>query len=392
MTLIISSILILIGIFSSAVEVAVMFVEDIEKLKSSIASKVEQFKKNPRHFSFAVTSFKFLSFALAFILLGVWTKGDLISLLFVLLIGAVSFYLIYEVRKFAGKRPQIVLSIFEPLLLLLFLFFKITIILPEKLISTISPVDVNFVRQEFEFLIRSAGQDETQDENQLLRNVFEFTDKTVREIMVPRTKVVALDINAPREKVVKVVLNEGYSRLPVYKDTIDNIIGIVYAKDLINYIEEPNLFVLHDLIRPAYFVPKTKKISELLRELQKNKIHMAIVVDEFGGFEGIVTLEDILEEIVGEIHDEYDKVEKEYEILNDGSIVVDAGMLVSDFNRKFNEDIPEDVDYESLGGFVSKLAGRIPEEGERVKFRNLVFEVLKKSKRKIIELKISRRT
>ncbi len=392
MLLIISFILILLGISTSAVEVAVMFVEDVEKLKNSIVSKIEKFKKNPRHFSFAVICFKFLFFALAFIFLGVWTRGELILLFFVLLIGIVSFYLIYKVRKFAGRKPQIVLLIFEPLLLFIFLFFKITLLLPEKLVSAISPVDANFVRHEFEFLIRNMGQDETQDENQLLRNVFEFTDKTVREIMVPRTKVVAIDINAPREKVVKVVLNEGYSRLPVYKGTIDNIIGIVYAKDLINYIEEPNLFVLHDLLRPAYFVPKTKKISELLRELQKNKIHMAIVVDEFGGFEGIVTLEDILEEIVGEIHDEYDKVEEEYKILSDGSIIVDAGMLVSDFNRKFNEDIPEDVDYESLGGFVSKLAGRIPEEGEKVQFKNFVFEVLKKSKRKIIELKISRRT
>ncbi len=392
MTLIISSILILLGISVSAIEVAVMFVEDIEKLRSSIASKVEQFKKNPRYFSFAVVSFKFFLFALAFIFLGIWTKGELIPVLFVLFIGVVSFYIIHEVRKFAGRSPEIVLLVLKPLLLLLFLFFKVTLLLPENFVSMVSPVDVNFIRHEFEFLIRSAKQDEPYDENQLLRNVFEFTDKTVREIMVPRTKVVALDINAPREKVVKVVLNEGYSRLPVYKDTIDNIIGIVYAKDLINYIEEPNLFVLHDLLRPAYFVPKTKKISELLRELQKNKIHMAIVVDEFGGFEGIVTLEDILEEIVGEIHDEYDKVVKEYEVLSDGSIVVDAGMLVSDFNRRFNEDIPEDVDYESLGGFVSKLAGRIPEEGERIKFRSLVFEVLKKSKRKIIELKISRRT
>ncbi|CUS94156.1 Transporter associated domain-containing protein [Candidatus Kryptonium thompsonii] len=117
---------------------------------------------------------------------------------------------------------------------------------------------------------------------------------------------------------------------------------------------------------------------------------MAIVVDEFGGFSGIVTLEDILEEIVGEIHDEYDKVEKNYEVLSDGSIIVDAGMLVSDFNRKFGEDIPEGTDYESIGGFVSKLAGRIPSEGEKIKFKNVVFEVLKKSKRKIVELKITK--
>jgi putative hemolysin len=208
--------------------------------------------------------------------------------------------------------------------------------------------------------------------------------------MVPRTRVVALDINAPREKVIKVVLNEGYSRLPVYKDNIDNIIGIVYAKDLINYIEEPNLFVLYDLLRPAYFVPETKNISELLRELQKNKIHMAIVVDEYGAFKGIVTLEDILEEIVGEIHDEYDKVEKNYEVLKDGSIIADAGMLISDFNKKFGEDIPEGTDYESIGGFVSKIAGKIPNENERIRYKNLVFEVTKRTKQKITELKITR--
>lgn len=390
MILIISSFLILLGISTSAVEVAVVFIENIERFKVSIASKVEQFKKNLKHFSFTVTSLKFLLFFFAFIFLGIWTEGKLISVLFVLFIGIVSFYVMHEIKKFAQKKPEIILLILGPFLSLLFLFFKIILLLPEKVVSMVSSRDVNFVKHEFEFLIRSTEQNEAKDEDQLLRNVLEFTDKTVREIMVPRTKVVALDINAPREKVIKIVLNEGYSRLPVYKDTIDNIVGIVYAKDLINYIEEPNLFVLHDLLRPAYFVPKAKKISELLRELQKNRIHMAIVIDEFGGFEGIVTLEDILEEIVGEIHDEYDRVKREYEILNDGSIIVDAGMLVSDFNKKFNESIPESADYESVGGFVSKLVGRIPNEGEKIKFKNFVFEVLKRSKRKIIELKISK--
>jgi len=390
MQLIISLILILTGIFTSAIEVAVISIEETDRLRNSIVGKIEDFRNNPRYFSFATSVLRFLLFAFAFVLLGIWTRGNLILLLISFFISAVSFYLMHMIHKFAQKKPGVVLIIFEPLFYLLFLFFKFTLLFPEKSVAKISSRDVDFARREFEFLVQSVNQDELYDENQLLHNVLEFNDKTVREIMIPRTKVVALDVNAPREKVVKVVLNEGYSRLPVYKDTIDNIIGIVYAKDLINYIEEPNLFVLYDLLRPAYFVPETKKISELLRELQKNKIHMAIVVDEFGGFKGIVTLEDILEEIVGEIHDEYDKIERSYKVLEDGSIVVDAGMLVSDFNRKFNLDIPEGTDYESVGGFVSKLAGKIPAEGERIKFKNLVFEVLKTSKRKIIELKISK--
>ncbi len=390
MPLIISLLLIAGGILVSMLETAVITLEDAEKVKSRLIDKIEFFKKKPENFAFTISVAKALFFVPAFISLGAWTKGETASLLVVFLVLVISFYLFHVLRNLSERKPETVIRSLWFLVYFLFFIFKFSLSLPLGFVSLFSSKSVNFVKREFEFLIHGVDVDEAPGEDFLLKNIFEFDDKTVREIMVPRTKVVALDINAPREKVIKVVLNEGYSRLPVYKDTIDNIIGVVYAKDLINYIEEPNLFVLYDLLRPAYFVPETKKISELLRELQKNKIHMAIVVDEFGGFSGIVTLEDILEEIVGEIHDEYDKVEKNYEVLSDGSIIVDAGMLVSDFNRKFGEDIPEGTDYESIGGFVSKLAGRIPSEGEKIKFKNVIFEVLKKSKRKIIELKITK--
>ncbi len=390
MLFIIAIVLIFVGVLTSAVESAVLSIEEIERLKSSLIDKIKWFKKRPFHFSFSVAILKFLILSLALILLGVWTQGKLGLFLLVCFIAVVSFYIAYLLNKFAKDKPELAIKLFTPLLIFIFLLFKLSFALPEKFIYVVSTRDVNFLRRELEFFIQNTNQVEIQNENQLLRNVLEFNDKTVREIMIPRTKVVAIDINAPREKVVKVVLSEGYSRLPVYKDTIDNIVGIVYAKDLINYIEEPNLFVLYDLLRPAYFVPETKKISDLLRELQRQKIHIAIVVDEFGGFKGIVTLEDIIEEIVGEIHDEYDKVEKNYELLEDGSVIVDAGMLVSDLNKKFDFDIPEGTDYESIGGFVSKLAGKIPGEGDKIKFKDLIFEVTKKSKRKIIELKISK--
>lgn len=389
MSFIFSLFLILTGILISALETAIMTLEGEEKLKRILFSRIHLFKRNPDRFKFVSSCFKTFLFISAFVLLGVWSEGKMTSLFIVFVVAMFSIYLLQLAQNFSEKNPDLVVKRLEILIHFIFYLFKLSFLLPKKLIM-FSGRSVDIVKREFEFLIHGIETDENPDENLLLKNVFEFNDKTVREIMVPRTKVVALDINAPREKVIKIVLNEGYSRLPVYRDTIDNIIGVIYAKDLINYIEEPNLFVLYDLLRPAYFVPETKKISELLKELQKNKIHIAIVVDEFGGFQGIVTLEDILEEIVGEIHDEYDQVEKSYEVLNDGSIVVDAGMLVSDFNRKFGEDIPEGTDYESIGGFVSKLAGRIPNEGEKIKFRNIVFEVLKKSKRKIIELKITR--
>ncbi len=390
MTLLISLILILFGISASILEFAIISLEDVEKLRSSIAKRIENFRKSAGYFSLSFAILKFLPIIPGLLILGAWVDGRKELFLPLTLLVFFSLYILRLIYRLVENRPEFFIKLFDPLLFLSFLLFKILNLVPETYVAKLVPKSVNFVRHEFEFLMENVKQGETPDENQLLKNVLEFNDKTVREIMIPRTKVVAIDINAPREKVVKTVLNEGYSRLPVYKDTIDNIIGIVYAKDLINYIEEPNLFVLYDLVRPAYFVPETMKISELLKELQKNKIHMAIVVDEFGGFEGIITLEDILEEIVGEIHDEYDKVERNYEVLKDGSIIVDASMPVGDFNKKFSVDIPEGTDYESLGGFVSKLAGRIPGEGEKIKFGDFYFEVTKKTKKKIIELKITK--
>ncbi len=381
---------IIMGVIISAIEVAVISLEDEDKLKTKTLNKIEKFKRNPFHFSLCLLILKLSFFSLGLIILLLSANVNTIFLIAIVILSALIFSLYQILKKLSTENPTLILRIFEPFLSLLFLSFKLSFSFRENLVGKIVESDLNLAKRKFEFLLHTSGQGEMLDENQMLKNVFEFKDKTVREIMVPRTRVVALDINAPREKVIKVVLNEGYSRLPVYKYNIDNIIGIVYAKDLINYIEEPNLFVLYDLLRPAYFVPETKKISELLRELQRNKIHMAIVVDEFGAFKGIVTLEDILEEIVGEIHDEYDKVEKNYDVLSDGSIIVDAGMLVSDFNKTFDENIPEGTDYESIGGFVSKIAGKIPNENEKIRYKSLIFEVTKRTKQKIMELKITK--
>jgi putative hemolysin len=239
--------------------------------------------------------------------------------------------------------------------------------------------------EEFKLMLEEGTKTGVIDktEHELIESIFEFTDTTAKEVMIPRPDVVALDVDTKAETIVKIVLEEGYSRLPVYKGTIDNILGIVYTKDLLGMIEYRNLILLHDVIRPAYFIPETKRISQLMRELQQQRSHMAVVIDEFGGTEGIITMEDILEEIVGEIHDEYDEVLKDIEQAADGTFLVRARTSIRDFNDRFHASLPEADEYETVSGFLNKAAGRIPELNEEIVFGGMVFAVVKKSQRRI---------
>jgi CBS domain containing-hemolysin-like protein len=225
-------------------------------------------------------------------------------------------------------------------------------------------------------------------EHEIIQSVFEFNDKLVKEIMVPRNNIVALNINAERDKIFQTATDEGFSRMPVYKDTIDNIVGIVYTKDLIGAAEHREVIAIQDVIRPAYFIPETKKIGQLLRELQKKKLHMAIVVSEYGEIEGLVTMEDILEEIVGEIQDEYDIEQKEVESGVSGEYSLNPAINIRDFNHKFETNIPLDPYYNTLGGFIYKVAGRVPELGEIIKHDNISFTISKKSGNRIIQVKV----
>ncbi len=227
-------------------------------------------------------------------------------------------------------------------------------------------------------------------EHELITSILEFTDTTVKEIMVPRPDIVGLDISMPRDVLVRKVIEEGYSRLPVYNGTVDNIIGIIYSKDLLSLLEHRDLIVLQDIIRRAYFVPESKKISQLLREFQQKKAHIAIVIDEFGGTEGIITMEDIIEEIVGEIHDEYDEVSKSIEQARDGSVTVDARMSVGDFNQQFKAHLPEAPEYETLAGFIQKELGRLPDIGDAVTHQMLTLTVQSKTARRIRTVRVMR--
>ncbi len=226
-------------------------------------------------------------------------------------------------------------------------------------------------------------------EHELITSILEFADTTVKEIMVPRPDIVGLDISIPRDVLVRKVIEEGYSRLPVYRGTIDNIIGVIYSKDLLSLLEHRDLIVLQDIVRPAYFVPESKKISQLLREFQQKKAHLAIVIDEFGGTEGIITMEDIIEEIVGEIHDEYDEVSKSVEPARDGSVTVDARMSVGDFNQQFKSQLPEAPEYETIAGFIQKELGRMPEVGDAVPYDALTLTVQSKTARRIRAVRVT---
>lgn len=228
-------------------------------------------------------------------------------------------------------------------------------------------------------------------EHQLIEKIFDFNDKMARDIMVPRNSIVAINISDPREKIVQTVIDEGYSRIPVYKDSIDNIIGIIYSKDLISATEHRELIVLSDILRPVYFVPETKQIGEILKDFQKKHIHLGIVVNEHALVEGLITLEDIIEEIVGEIEDEYDIENKN--VLKDkaGVYLVNPIISIEEFNKSFNANIPVDNDdYHTLSGFLQKVTGHIPEVFERIDYQGLVFVISKKAGNKLLQVKIQK--
>ena len=261
----------------------------------------------------------------------------------------------------------------------------------QRLLSRIGLVQTSKISEEEVKQILEEGERSgaiEKSEHELIKSIFEFTDTTVKEVMVPRADVFAVDINTPRTKLINILIDQGYTRVPIYRESIDHILGIVYTKDLIGMMEHHALIVLQDIIRPAYMVPESKKISVLLRELQKNRQHMAVVIDEFGGTEGIITMEDIIEEIVGEIRDEYDEESTDVETMKDGYSIVNGSMPISDFNEKFGTSLPEDPDYDTITGFLHKHIGRIPDLYEMFQFNNISFTIIKKNERRVRSVKV----
>ncbi|TGE19364.1 hemolysin family protein [Hymenobacter elongatus] len=243
-------------------------------------------------------------------------------------------------------------------------------------------------------LDQSKQSGEIQDsEHELIENVFQFNDRMVKQIMVPRTKLSAIDVETPQDSVLELVYNEGYSRIPVFEDNIDNIVGVLYVKDLLQIIRRNEPIVLAKIMRPAYFVPETKKINRLLRQFQRKHMHMAIVSDEFGGVSGIVTIEDIMEELVGEIQDEYDNEVPVVEKVSETDYRVNTSTPISDVNEYLPFPLPEGDDYETVGGLLNVIYGNIPEVGDVAVLDNYEFRVMKRSKRAIelVQLRVTTR-
>ncbi|MBK7388488.1 MAG: HlyC/CorC family transporter [Bacteroidetes bacterium] len=222
-----------------------------------------------------------------------------------------------------------------------------------------------------------------QSEHELIQNVFEFDDRVVRQILVPRTKISAIDIDATNDEILNLVIDEQFSRFPVYKDNLDNIIGIIHTRDLLKLLRNNNFSGITAIIRPAYFVPLTKRINELLRELQTQHIQMAIITNEFGGTAGIVTMEDIIEELIGEIQDEYDEEKPSVEKKNEQEFVVNAQTSIGDVNDLLPIALPEGPEYDTISGLMNYIFGRIPAVNEKRIFGGYEFTILKRFKHSV---------
>ena len=261
--------------------------------------------------------------------------------------------------------------------------------LAEKVVQTKNHVlSVDDLEQALEL----TDKEDIKEEESMLQGIIRFGDEMVREVMTSRQDIVGLDIKNTFADVLKSVTDNNYSRIPVWQNTQDNIRGVLYIKDLLPHIDKPKNFRWQSLIRSAYFVPETKKIDDLLREFQQNKVHIAIVVDEFGGTSGLITLEDILEEIVGEINDEYDEEEMQYTKLAYNTYVFEGKTPLTDFVRLLNLDddfFDEIEDSDTLAGLLLELKGDFPSIHEVLKFKNLTFEVLKKEQRRISRVKVT---
>jgi putative hemolysin len=253
------------------------------------------------------------------------------------------------------------------------------------------PKESGFITdEELKFIVREGKTKGVfdQTEEQLIRRALEFTDTTVRNAMTPRTEIVALDREAGQQQAIRAMTEQGFSRIPVYEDSLDHVVGIIYAKDIINLLQNRELIILEDILRKPYFVPDSMKLWELLKHFQRKRLHMAIVLDEFGGTAGLITLEDIIEEIVGEIRDEYDREEEEIYLLSDHLAIVNAGLFIGEFNQKFKTDLDEK--YNTVGGYLTGTLGRIPVLDEEIKLGGLTFVVFDKVGPRLKKIKVIR--
>jgi len=226
-------------------------------------------------------------------------------------------------------------------------------------------------------------------ESEYIRNIFDFTHTSVREVMVPRTRMAALDLDLSHEEMLQFILENEYSRYPVYRESIENIAGVIHGKDFLGRIVTEPEFDINAIIRPPFYVPEGKKVNDLLKEMQRKRTHMALVVDEYGGLSGLVTTEDLLEELVGEIEDEHDIGEpRRAQRLADGSLIVDALISINDLEDLLNLKLAEDLPYDTLAGLILGQLGRFPEKGEKLEWNDFLLICEEVKKTSIVKVRI----
>ena len=303
-------------------------------------------------------------------------------------------------KRYAGAVVPVLMPLVAVFYLLLWPVVTVLVQFPRALIhlarmSPDAPVD-SVTSQELEYLIELGARHGSLDreKEQLLNSVLAFTEVLVKEIMVPRTQVVAIEDSAGYDQVLKLATESELSRIPVFRETMDEITGVLYVKLLLADARKnvtPSQFQLARYVKKPFFVPEVMKVSRLLTEMQRRKTHLAVVVDEFGGTSGIVTLEDVVEEIVGEIHDESDVEEKKLKVLSDGVVLADAQVSIRDLEQHLGVEFPEDGDYETLGGFLTATAGRVPPSGSLVVWGGLTFTVKLADERRVLKVEIARK-
>ena len=293
--------------------------------------------------------------------------------------------------KFALNLSYFILFCYYLVLPLAFVLTKITMALTKLLNLKETEEDSMLQSSEFQALLE-IGEEQgelEQEEKEMIHHIFQFGDTTVREIMVPRTDIVCIDFETTIPDLLNVIKSKGHTRIPVYKESVDKIEGIFNAKDLLpfmgNSTQKPDLL---KMARPAMFVPESKKIDDLLRNFQSEQQHMAIVVDEYGGTSGLVTLEDVIEEIVGEIRDEYDKEQSLYKKIDNKTIMVDAKIDIESLNDLIEINLPESDAYDTLGGFILENIGSLPEENQIIDYDEFEMVMEKVEKNRIVSVKI----
>lgn len=298
-------------------------------------------------------------------------------------------------KIFAVKNAfKFAFAVSIPLIVIRFLLYPIVMLLNNfpTLISGLMATRVKkhlLSKEELKTLIEVSEEKGAleEDEKEMIHSIFEFSKTTVKEIMVPRIDMVCVDQNIPVKELIDLIKSRGHTRIPLYDEKVDNILGVIHAKELLPFINDPEQKVdLVSLARPALFIPESKPIDELLKDFQIEKQHMAIVVDEYGGTAGLITLEDVIEEIVGEIQDEYDSEKPLFNEISKNQFLVDAKIDLDVLNDELEIDLPVDKNYESLGGFIFNLIGSVPEKKQEITFGTYKFIIEKVDRNRILEV------